>query len=93
MHLTINKQFTHHKYGILFPKTSDGRVLFMLPWEHHCIVGTTDEHASPKFSVKPSEKDINFILNNISHSFNINVQRENILSAWAGIRPLVKDQK
>lgn len=42
VHITLNKKFAPHDYGILFPKTTDGRVLFLIPWENKTIAGTTD---------------------------------------------------
>lgn len=42
VHITLNRKFAPHDYGILFPKTTDGRVLFLIPWENKTIAGTTD---------------------------------------------------
>lgn len=43
IHLTLAGKFLNDKFGVLFPKTSDGRVIFMIPWEGKTIVGTTDQ--------------------------------------------------
>lgn len=41
-HLTMEGDLINKKYGLLIPKTKDGRVLFILPWLDHAILGTTD---------------------------------------------------
>ena len=79
--------------GLIDPETSDGRVIFLLPWGKHTVAGTTDSPCEVTFSPKPSEDDITFILNEVKNylSNDVTVRRGDVLSAWAGIRPLVKD--
>ena len=50
------------KYGLLDPATSDGRVIFFLPWEGKTIVGTTDRKCDVTYDPKPSEEEIEFVL-------------------------------
>uniref|UniRef100_A0A2I3TIA9 Glycerol-3-phosphate dehydrogenase, mitochondrial n=1 Tax=Pan troglodytes TaxID=9598 RepID=A0A2I3TIA9_PANTR len=64
--------------------TSDGRVIFFLPWQKMMIAGTTDTPTDITHHPSPSEEDINFILNEA---------RNYLSSAWSGIRPLVTDPK
>jgi glycerol-3-phosphate dehydrogenase len=77
----------------LDPATSDGRVIFFLPWQKQTIAGTTDTPCSISRSPAPSEDDIEFILSEVKHYLNkdVEVRRGDVLSAWAGIRPLVSD--
>ena len=79
--------------GLIDPETSDGRVIFLLPWLNHTIAGTTDTPCEVTFDPSPSEKDISFILNEVKNylSPDVTVRRGDVLSAWSGIRPLVKD--
>lgn len=79
--------------GLLDPATSDGRVIFFLPWQKSTIAGTTDKPCKVDFNISPTEADIQFILNEIKKYLNpdVNVRRGDVMSAWSGIRPLVID--
>ena len=60
--------------GLLDPATSDGRVIFFLPWEGRTIAGTTDSPCEATFSPIPRESEVNFILNEVKHYFNTDVE-------------------
>ncbi|VDQ14116.1 unnamed protein product [Trichobilharzia regenti] len=79
--------------GLLDPATRDGRVIFFLPWMNFALAGTTDSECAVTDQPSPSEAEVNFILEEISSylSPEIQVRRGDVLSAWAGIRPLVRD--
>ena len=66
--------------GLLDPETSDGRVIFFLPWQNHTIAGTTDLPCDPTFDPKPSEAEISFILDEVRHYLSPDVQGINDLS-------------
>ena len=70
--------FTHSpkNVGLLDPETSDGRVIFFLPWEGKTIAGTTDAPCEVTFSPAPQEKEVQFILNEIKKYLNPDVQGE-----------------
>ena len=93
VHVVLPGYYSPQKMGLLDPKTSDGRVIFFLPWQGNTIAGTTD--APTKISQNPvaGEEEIDWILSEIRHylSPDINVRRGDVLAAWSGIRPLVKD--
>jgi glycerol-3-phosphate dehydrogenase len=79
--------------GLLDASTSDGRVMFMLPWEGNIVAGTTDTSCSVTDSPTARENDINFILKEVNKYLtpNVNLQRSDVLAAWSGIRPLMRD--
>jgi glycerol-3-phosphate dehydrogenase len=81
--------------GLLDPSTSDKRVLFFLPWLGNTIAGTTDKPCPISQNPEADEESIQWILDEIRQylSPEINVRRGDVLSAWSGIRPLVKDPK
>jgi len=56
--------------GLLDPNTSDGRVIFFLPWQKLTIAGTTDTPCEVSHSPAPTEKDISFILQEVKHYLN-----------------------
>jgi glycerol-3-phosphate dehydrogenase len=81
--------------GLIDPSTSDGRVIFFLPWQGNTIAGTTDAACNITQHPIAGEDEIGWILNEIKGylSPDINVRRGDVLAAWSGIRPLVKDPK
>jgi glycerol-3-phosphate dehydrogenase len=90
-HLVIDKKFSIPEMGILIPKTTDGRVIFILPWEGHTLIGTTDNKSEVISKPKTTEEDINYILNEVSKYFSVSLERQDVQSYWTGIRPLVSD--
>ncbi|KAI0876347.1 FAD dependent oxidoreductase-domain-containing protein [Hypoxylon argillaceum] len=95
VHVILPGYYSPAKMGLIDPSTSDGRVIFFLPWQGNTIAGTTDESATITQNPLPDEKSIQWILNEISHYLapEIQVRRGDVLAAWSGLRPLVKDPK
>ncbi|XP_076044553.1 glycerophosphate oxidase 1 isoform X3 [Oratosquilla oratoria] len=93
VHITLPDYYSPEQMGLLDPNTSDGRVIFFLPWEGRTIAGTTDTPCSVSHNPVPTEDDIQFILKEVKNylSPDVEVRRGDVLSAWAGIRPLVQD--
>lgn len=94
-HVMLPGYFSPQKMGLIDPKTSDGRVIFFLPWQGNTIAGTTDAPTTISQNPLPKEEEIDWILSEIRRylSPDINVRRGDVLAAWTGIRPLVKDPK
>jgi glycerol-3-phosphate dehydrogenase len=91
-HVIIDKKFLKSSYGLLIPNTSDGRVLFAIPWKNHLILGTTDNAVdSPTFFPRPTIKEIDYILNHFKELFIQIPEKKDIKSVFSGIRPLVSD--
>ncbi len=91
IHLVFDESFLGGEDAIMIPKTSDGRVLFIIPWNGKMIVGTTDTPIeNTTLEPKPLEEEIEFILNTCQNYLAKPPQREDILSVFVGIRPLVK---
>jgi glycerol-3-phosphate dehydrogenase len=75
----------------MVPHTSDGRVLFAIPWHEHTVVGTTDTPIQePSYNPLPLEEEIQFILDTAAQYLSRPPQRSDVLSVYVGIRPLVK---
>lgn len=79
--------------GLLDFNTSDGRFLFMLPWEGSTLVGTTDQKGPALTSPSPPEDEIEWLLEECSKYLtpDLKVRRSDVLSAWRGWRPLAAD--
>ena len=91
VHIVINQSFLPTNAAILVPHTSDGRVMFALPWHGHTLVGTTDTAiAEASLEPVPLEEEIQFLLETSAQYLDHPPRREDVLSTWAGIRPLVK---
>ncbi|XP_061860972.1 glycerol-3-phosphate dehydrogenase, mitochondrial [Colius striatus] len=93
VHIVMPGYYSPGNMGLLDPATSDGRVIFFLPWEKMTIAGTTDSPTDVTSHPIPTEEDINFILNEVRNylSVDVEVRRGDVLAAWSGIRPLVTD--
>lgn len=89
VHLMLDKSFLPGDDAITIPKTDDGRVLFLVPWHNKVIVGTTDTPVK-KESLEPIalEDEIGFILNTATRYLTKAPKRSDVLSVFAGLRPL-----
>ncbi len=91
IHLVLEKSFLRAQTAIMVPRTSDGRVLFAIPWHNHTVVGTTDTPIdAPSYEPKPLEEEIAFVLDTAGEYLSRKPTRDDILSIYVGIRPLVK---
>ncbi|KAL6055078.1 mitochondrial glycerol-3-phosphate dehydrogenase [Balamuthia mandrillaris] len=95
VHVILPDYYSPQDMGLLDPSTSDGRVIFFLPWQGSTIAGTTDTKTDVSFLPKPTESEITFILKEVKHylSPDVQVRRGDVLAAWSGIRPLVRNPK
>ncbi|WP_185860876.1 glycerol-3-phosphate dehydrogenase/oxidase [Blattabacterium cuenoti] len=88
-HIVLDKSFFSSSNAIVIPKTSDGRVLFCVPWYDHVLVGTTDTFLEKSvIEPKPLEEEIDFILETFNKYFVLHTKKSDILSAFSGLRPL-----
>lgn len=92
VHIVINKKFLPNDEGILIPNTSDGRVIFILPYLGKCLVGTTDNPSTFIPNPKANNSEIEYLINHVNKYFDIKVTKNDVLSSWSGIRPLLKNK-
>ena len=89
-HVVVDGSFLPGGAGLMVPKTSDGRVLFAIPWHGHTVIGTTDtpiDDVSPE--PRPLDSEIDFILDTARCCLSRPPRHRDVLSTFAGIRPLV----
>jgi len=94
VHLVLEKKFLNGPHAIMVPHTTDGRVLFAVPWNESVVVGTTDttiEH--PLEEPIALEQEIDFILENAGAYMTKKPKRADIKSVFAGLRPLAASDK
>ncbi|CAR26719.1 ZYRO0B16522p [Zygosaccharomyces rouxii] len=94
VHIILPSYYCPKTVGLLDVKTADGRVMFFLPWQGKVLAGTTDiPMKTVPQNPTATEADIQDILRELQHYIKFPVRREDVLSAWAGIRPLVMDPR
>ena len=93
VHLVIDRSFMPASDALMIPKTEDGRVLFVVPWHDKLVVGTTDTPIDTH-SLEPVALDaeIDFILNTSAKYLTKTPTRKDVLSVFAGLRPLAAPQ-
>jgi glycerol-3-phosphate dehydrogenase len=92
VHIVLDGSFLESKSAIMIPKTDDGRVLFVIPWLGKLVVGTTDTPIND-ISLEPKalDEEIGFIMRNAGKYLIRQPGRKDILSVFAGLRPLATD--
>jgi len=91
VHLVFDRSFLPRDSAIMVPHTRDGRVLFAIPWLGHTLVGTTDTPIEDSvLEPKAQPEEIEFILETAAQYLAKEPSRDDILSVFTGIRPLVK---
>jgi glycerol-3-phosphate dehydrogenase len=89
-HLVFPKHFFPGDTAVIIPKTRDGRVVFFVPWHDRLLVGTTDVAAdAPSLEPTPTESEVDFLLESLRDFLTPAPTRDDILSQFAGLRPLV----
>ncbi|NNM44113.1 MAG: FAD-dependent oxidoreductase [Chlamydiae bacterium] len=94
IHIVLPKSFLPSNKAIIIPSTDDGRVVFMVPWHDRILVGTTDT-AVRKVELEPHfmEKEVSFLLEYAGKYLTKNPTKDDVLSVYAGLRPLIKSGK
>jgi glycerol-3-phosphate dehydrogenase len=91
IHLVFDRSFLKAESALMVPRTSDGRVLFVIPWHGHAVAGTTDTPVeAPSVEPRPLEEEIEFILETAGRYLTRQPTRADVLSVYVGLRPLVK---
>ena len=94
IHLVFDEEFLPSADALIIPKTSDGRVLFAIPWHGKIVFGTTDTPVDKaELEPKPLEEEIEFILKTAAGYLAKPPRRADVRSVFTGIRPLVKSAK
>lgn len=90
-HIVLPGYYSPHSFGFIDPNTSDGRVIFFLPWQGNILVGTTDSPTEMLVNPVAKEEEISWILSEVGKYLNpqFSIRREDVLAAWSGIRPLI----
>lgn len=78
--------------AVVLPETEDGRILYVVPWQSRAIIGTTDTGSGDLDDPQASPADIAYLMKHVNQYLEVNLTDEDILSVYAGYRPLVKSR-
>ena len=88
-HIVLPGSFLPGTTGMMIPRTTDGRVLFAIPWLGHLMVGTTDVAANgATWNPEASEAEVEFILDTARGYLQSSPSTGDVLATFAGLRPL-----
>jgi len=93
IHLVLGREFLPGNSALLIPRTEDGRVLFTIPWHDRVLLGTTDTPVNDvEWEPKPAREDVDYLLEYAGRYLVKAPKRSDVLSQFAGLRPLLKNQ-
>ncbi|MGK6351234.1 FAD-dependent oxidoreductase [Parapedobacter sp. DT-150] len=93
-HIVVDKAFLGGREALMIPKTSDGRVLFGVPWHGYLLLGTTDTPIEDhRLEPRPLDAEIDFILGTAASYLVHPPKTADVLSVFAGLRPLAAPGK
>jgi glycerol-3-phosphate dehydrogenase len=92
VHLLLPLEAIRSESALLIPKTEDGRVIFAIPWLGRLLVGTTDDEAQLSDEMVVTPEEVKFLLKYVNQYLDVNLTPKDVLSAYAGMRPLVRSK-
>jgi glycerol-3-phosphate dehydrogenase len=92
VHITLSKKDFSLENAVYF-EVGDGRMVFAIPKFDNVYIGTTDTFYKDDV-VNPSidKEDVQYILNALNTNFKTNLTMSQVIGAWSGLRPLVKEE-
>jgi glycerol-3-phosphate dehydrogenase len=91
IHLVFDRRFLPGETALMVPKTSDGRVLFAIPWKGRTVFGTTDTPVErAELEPRPLQEEIDFVIGTAARHLANAPARDDVLSVFTGVRPLVR---
>jgi glycerol-3-phosphate dehydrogenase len=79
--------------AVVLPETDDGRILFVIPWGARAIIGTTDTGGGDLDHPKANAQDISYLLRHVNRLLDVHLTEQDLISVFAGYRPLVKSER
>ncbi len=90
VHIVLDQSFLPGDSAIMVPHTDDGRVLFAIPWHGRTLIGTTDTPVDETpLEPRPLDEELAFLLEHAARYLEKDPTPKDVLSAFAGLRPLV----
>jgi glycerol-3-phosphate dehydrogenase len=91
VHLVVPRERVGNRNAVVLHAVRDGRLFFVIPWEHHTIIGTTDtDYFGSPDAVRAEAEDIDYLLESLNFYFpTAGLAEGDVVSTFAGLRPLV----
>jgi glycerol-3-phosphate dehydrogenase len=94
VHLTLPRHaLPTTEYAVVLPETPDGRLLFIVPWNTRVTLGTTDTKGGDLDRPVAADEDVDYLINTANLYLRTKLTRDQVISAWAGYRPLISPAK
>lgn len=91
IHLVVPRDRIHGDSGLIL--RTEKSVLFVIPWESHWIIGTTDTEWNLDLAhPAASRSDIDYLLNRVNAVLAQPLRKEDIEGVYAGLRPLLQGE-
>lgn len=90
VHIMLPSDVLKSENAMLIPKTKDGRVVFVIPFEGETMVGTTDDEYK-ELEKEPIliEKEVDFLLETLERFLARTPNKSEIKAGFGGLRPLI----
>lgn len=92
VHILLPIEFLAPMAALLIPKTSDGRVIFAIPWLGRLLVGTTDDEATLETPLVVTQAEIAYLLHHLNTYLTRPATAADVVGGFAGLRPLVRSR-
>lgn len=93
-HVVVDRRFLPGEDALLVPRTPDGRVLFVIPWQGRVLIGTTDVGRQDlPLEPQPLAGEVDFILATAARYLARAPTRSDVRSIFAGLRPLIRRRR
>lgn len=76
--------------AVVLPETPDGRLIFIVPWQGRAVIGTTDTPGGDIEHPRAADDEVDYVLSITNQSIRTPLTRADIISTYAGYRPLVR---
>lgn len=90
-HLVVEKEdvgLAHQ--ALVLPRTDDGRIMYIIPWAGHALIGTTDTpYSGDPAHPAATPEDVDYLTRHVSRYLEVDALRP--LSTFAGLRALADD--
>jgi glycerol-3-phosphate dehydrogenase len=91
VHLVVPRDRIHGDSGLILRTKKS--VLFVIPWKHHWIIGTTDTDWNLDLAhPAASSNDIDYLLELVNEALATRLSRDDIEGVYAGLRPLLEGE-
>lgn len=94
VHIVIPKKYFAGEKALLIPKTKDGRLVFVIPFQSEIMIGTTDTKYD-NLNEEPllNNSEVDYLLETAERYLKAIPSKNEIKSGFGGIRPLISAKK